>query len=105
MSKQYVERRSGGYWIAATRVSLDSIVYEFLRGSSPESIAQSFPVLKLEEVYGAIAYYLAYQSEVDSYLRESEKDFEALRTQAREANRLLYKKLDEARRNMPTPRQ
>ena len=33
MAREYVEQRDGGYWIAGTRVSLDSIVYPFLRGS------------------------------------------------------------------------
>jgi hypothetical protein len=37
-------------------VSLDSIVYAFLSGQSAGSIAQSFPVLRLEQVYGAIAF-------------------------------------------------
>ena len=30
MTKDYVERRDEGYWIAGTRVSLDSVVYAFL---------------------------------------------------------------------------
>jgi len=56
MNKVYVEERDGGYWIAGTRVSLDSIVYAFRRGAAPESIRRSFPVLTLEEVYGAITF-------------------------------------------------
>ncbi len=100
MGKEYVEQRDNGYWIAGSRVSLDSIVYAFLRGSSPESITQSFPVLTLEEVYGAIAFYLGHQDEVDRYLREGEQEFEALRNRCRQANPLLYKKLEEARQHM-----
>ncbi|MCI0622740.1 MAG: DUF433 domain-containing protein [Acidobacteria bacterium] len=52
MSKEYAEQRDSGYWIKGSRVSLDSIVYAFLRGASPESIAHSFPLISLEEVYG-----------------------------------------------------
>jgi uncharacterized protein (DUF433 family) len=104
MAKEYVEQREQGYWIAGTRVSLDSVIYAFLRGSAPENIAQSYPVLHLEEIYGAIAYYLGHQDELDSYLRQNDREFEALRTQAREANPLLYKKLDEARQQLHTPR-
>ena len=48
MSTEHVEHREGFYRVAGTRVSLDSIVYAFLSGQSAESIAQSFPVLKLE---------------------------------------------------------
>jgi uncharacterized protein (DUF433 family) len=104
MTKDYVEKREGAYRISGTRVSLDSIVYAFLRGASPESIAQSFPVLTLEEVYGAIAFYLAHQTEIDAYLQESEGEFEALRQQARQANPLLYRKLEEARQQQPAMR-
>jgi uncharacterized protein (DUF433 family) len=57
MAKEFVEQRDGGFWIVGTRVSLDSIVYAYLRGEAPESIAQSFPILKLEEIHDAVAYY------------------------------------------------
>ena len=68
MAKDYIEQRDGNYYIAGTRVSLDSIVHAFRRGESPETICQNFEVLQLEEVYGAIAYYLANQSAIDAYL-------------------------------------
>jgi len=104
MTKEYVEKREGAYRISGTRVSLDSIVYAFWRGASPESIAQSFPALTLEEVYGAIAFYLAHQTEIDAYLQEGEGEFEALRQQARQSNPLLYRKLEEARQQQPATR-
>jgi len=104
MTKEYVEKREGAYQISGTRVSLDSVVYAFLRGAAPESIAQSFPALTLEEVYGAIAFYLAHQTEIDAYLQEGEREFEALRQQARQSNPLLYRKLEEARQQQPATR-
>lgn len=91
--KQYIEEQDGCYRIVGKRVSLDSIVYNFLAGQSPESIVQSFPVLELEEVYGAITFYLANRTTIDAYLSEGEQIFEALREQARENNSLLYQKL------------
>ncbi len=97
MAREYIEQREGAYCVIGTRVSLDSVVYAFLRGASPESIAQSFPALTLEEVYGAIAFYLGHQGEIDAYLQREEQEFEALRQQARQANPLLYQKLEEAR--------
>ena len=51
-------------------VSLDSIVYAFLNGQTAESIAQSFPLLTLEQVYGAIAVYLANRDEIDAEAAE-----------------------------------
>src|SRR6185295_18192654 len=60
MSNQYVSKlENGAYRVAGTRISLDSVVYGFWRGESPESIVDSFPDLTLEQVFGAIAYYLA----------------------------------------------
>jgi uncharacterized protein (DUF433 family) len=95
MAKEYVEMRDGGYYIAGTRVSLDSVAYEFRNGASPETIAQSFPVLRLEEVYGAITFYLANQREIDDYLKESEKEYAKLAEEARARDPQLYKRLDQ----------
>ena len=68
MSKAYIEQRDGNYYVSGTRVSLDSLVHAFRRGESPETICQNFELLHLEEVYGAIAYYLANQGGIDAYL-------------------------------------
>ena len=38
----YIEQREGGYYVAETRVSLDSLVYGFRSGESPETIQQQF---------------------------------------------------------------
>jgi hypothetical protein len=97
MPKDYVVQRDDGYWIADTRVSLDSIVYAFHRGASPESIQRSFPALTLEHVYGAIAYYLAHESEIDAYLERSDEALERLRQESRERDPEFYEKLTKAR--------
>ncbi|AFY50050.1 hypothetical protein Nos7524_4291 [Nostoc sp. PCC 7524] len=94
--KQYVEQRDQGYWIEGTRISLDSVVYAFLNGDSPENIAQNFPLLSLEQVYGAIAFYLANRELVDAYLKEGEVEFAKLQQSLRENNPLLYQKLQTA---------
>jgi uncharacterized protein (DUF433 family) len=95
-TKQYIEQRNEGYWIGETRISLDSIVYGFLNGESPESIAENFPLLSLEEVYGAIAFYLANREVVDAYLKQGEAEFEQLQQSVRQKNPLLYQKLKAA---------
>jgi len=85
------------YRITATRVSLDSVVINWLNGESPEGIVDSFPSLTLEQVYGALAFYLANQEEIDEYLRQGEIDYEKMRQQSWEDLRknkpLLYQKL------------
>jgi uncharacterized protein (DUF433 family) len=98
MNKQYVEKTEGVYQLAGTRVSLDSIVYAFWRGQTAESIAQSFPVLTLEHVYGALTFYLTNQSEIDAYLKAAEAEFEALRQAAREQDPMFHQKLADVRR-------
>ena len=104
VSKEYVEKHDEAYRVAGTRVSLDSVVYAFRRGASPESIQRSFPLLTLEQVYGAIAYYLAHQEEVDQYLLEGDADFAELHRAAREAHPEWYEKMERARKEALTPR-
>lgn len=96
MAKGYIEQRDAKYWVGTTRVSLNSVVYSFLEGESPESIVQNFPLLSLEETYGAIAFYLANKACIDNYLKEGEADFKYLQHRCRENNPLLYQKLKRA---------
>jgi len=100
--KDYVTQLNGAYRITDSRVSLDSVVYAWRDGRSPESIRESFPVLTLEEVYGAITFYLANQPAIDTYLSEGEAKFEAARQQSTEQLRQqkpqLYARLMAAKR-------
>jgi uncharacterized protein (DUF433 family) len=103
MEKHYVEKRDEGYWIAGTRVSLDSVIFAFLDGLSPETIAaECFPVLTLEQVYGAVTYYLAHRSEIDAYLQKADAEFEDLRQKTRNADPQFTEKLMQARRKLQT---
>jgi uncharacterized protein (DUF433 family) len=95
----YVSQREGAYWVGDTRVSLDSIAYEYLDGQTPESIAESFPVLSLEQVYGAIAYYLGHRTEIDAYLREGRAQYEREREAERRADPAFYRRLVNARQH------
>jgi uncharacterized protein (DUF433 family) len=97
MSKQYIEKIDDVYRITGTRVSLDSIVYAFWRGQTAESIAQSFPVLTLEQVYGALTFYLANKSQIDSYLKKAQAEFKAMCQKAHEKDPMFYQKLADAR--------
>lgn len=99
----YVEKRDEGFWISGKRISLDSVVYAFRRGQSPESIRHSFPLLTLEEIYGAIAYYLANQSEIDEYLIQEDVEFEKTRELSLESNSDWHEKMRKAREEMLSP--
>jgi len=99
MDKKYVVQKDEGFWVGDTRVSLDSIIYAFLSGQTAESIAQSFPVLTLEQVYGAIAFYLANRGRVDAHLAKTESEYEDMRRVSRESDPMFYQKFPEAIRH------
>lgn len=101
MEKNYVTKSDSGYQVAGSRVSLDSVVYDFLSGLSPESIADNYDTLTLEQVFGAITYCLAHQSEVEAHLQRNRAKFEALCREARAAHPLLYKKLEDVVEVLP----
>ncbi len=104
MAKEYVEERNGGFYVAGTRVSLDSIVHAFRRGESPETICQNFELLRLEEVYGAVAYYLANQAEIDAYLLRQDQKWAEGRRDAEPLPNGLRERLMRARDEMHTAR-
>ena len=58
------------------RIDLATLVTAFNHGLSPEQIVQDYPTLTLEEVYGAITYYLHHRAAVDRYVRASDEDAE-----------------------------
>ena len=99
MEKQYVEQRDRGYWISRSRVSLESVVFAFLDGYSPETIAaECFPILSLEQVYGAITYYLGNRREMDAYLRRVDAEFEAFQQTTLDPD--FSRKMTKARREL-----
>jgi uncharacterized protein (DUF433 family) len=65
-----VRHESGVIRVGGTRVSLDSVLYAFLDGSTPEEIVQQYPSLRLADVYTIIAYYLQNRAELDGYLSD-----------------------------------
>lgn len=89
------------YRVADTRISLDSVIINWLNGESPESIVENFDTLTLELVYGSLAYYLANREEVDEYLRQGDIEYEKLRQKSWEDMRInrpqLYNKLTAAK--------
>jgi uncharacterized protein (DUF433 family) len=61
-----------GWRITGTRVSLDSLVHAYWSGRLPEAIVADFPSLTLEQVHGAIAFYLRHQTMIDPYLAQQD---------------------------------
>ena len=91
--KTYIEYRNDAYWVKGTRISLDAIAYAFQQGLSPESIVQYFPLLTLEQLYGAIAFYLGNGAQIDAYLAAEEAAFDAMLQPLPTSDPALYNKL------------
>ena len=70
MAKDYIEHREGSFYLIGSRVPLARVVYEFQNGAAPEAIRFDYPALSLEQVYGAIAFYLANKEYVERDMAE-----------------------------------
>jgi uncharacterized protein (DUF433 family) len=103
MPVEYVRLIEGQYLVGGTRVSLDSLVYLFREGLSVESMVDSYPALTLEQVHGALAFYLGNQKEVDAYLAEGQRVAESQHQQSRQTNADLIAKLQRARHASQVP--
>ncbi len=96
LNHPYIEYHHEGYWVAGTRVSLDSIVYRWREGLSPETIQREcFTTLTLAQVFGALAYYLDHQAEIDEYLKKAEEEEMVIAKRLREQYPEIHRKLDE----------
>jgi uncharacterized protein (DUF433 family) len=67
--------------VGPTRVSLDTVIYAYKQGATPEEIVADYSALDLSDVYAVIAYYLQNQAEVEDYLRQREAQREEVRLQ------------------------
>ena len=104
MTSECIEERNGGYYVAGTRVSLDSVVYSFRRDNSPEAIQAEYPLLKLSQINCAIAFYVDHQEAIDRYLDTRQREFEASAIPLSEANPELWARLERARKaTLPQP--
>jgi uncharacterized protein (DUF433 family) len=96
--QNHVEELDGGYYIAGTRVALDSIVHAFQDGEFPEGILRSFPIAgPLVRIYGAITFYLENKEKVEEYLKAQEQRWDALRRERPKSGDPLTNRLREAK--------
>ena len=52
---------------------------------------------KLSRVYGAIAFYLDHKADIDKYLEETKREFDASGIPLEQANPVLWEKIQRAR--------
>lgn len=95
MQQTYVEQRDDRHWEQGMCVPLDSIASRFLAGLPPESTADCFPWLTLEQIYGAITYCLGHRPEIAASLTAADTEYEVLRQRVRAEYLCLSRKLDE----------
>ncbi len=97
--KDFVERRHGSFYLIGSRVPLAIVVNEFKNGEPPEAIRLHYPTLSLEQVYGAITFYLGNKEEVEKDLVERRRiEDEFIKTHP--APPELKQKLERAREQM-----
>jgi uncharacterized protein (DUF433 family) len=90
----YIHRTvEGGWRVAGTRVSLDSVVHAYWQGRLPEAIAADFPTLSLEQVHGAIAFYLRHRAEIDQYLAEQDQRWQQFQQESASRHGLLLQRV------------
>jgi uncharacterized protein (DUF433 family) len=102
MTREYVELRDGGFYLSGSRVSLASIIYEYREGAAAETIRQNFPTLSLEQIHGAIAYYLGHREEAEAYLHELDGKWDALERATEASGADIRQRLEEGRRRLLT---
>ena len=103
MQKEYVRKVEGAYRIGDTRVSLDSLIYLFREGISAQSMVECYSALSLEQVHGALAFYLANQKDLDAYLVEGQRSAASQHKQSTQTNAELIAKLQRARHARQIP--
>jgi hypothetical protein len=73
--------------------------------SPPSKFLESYPLLGgLARVYGAIAFYLDHKADIDRYLEDSAREFEANTLPLSQADPALWEKLQRAHAKMGEPR-
>ena len=70
---------NGVLLVEGTRVPLDTIIFEYSRGSTAEQIAEAYDTVKVADIYAILSYYLKNRERVDAYLVERQKQAESIR--------------------------
>ena len=93
--------KDGAILIAGSRVSLESVLYHYKSGATPEQIACKFPSLRLADIYSVVAYYLNHRESVDEYLREAKAAGDAMQSEI-ESQPGYQANMDEIRQHLLT---
>jgi len=81
---------------------LDSVAQAYWEGLTPEAIVDEWPALTLEQVHGAIAFYLGNRQEIDRFLSEQGVVWEQVRRGSEAAHGPLLERLRSSGRVAPS---
>ncbi len=65
--------------VGNTRVSLDTVIFAFKQGATPEEIVADYSTLDLSDVYAVITHYLQNGAEIEEYLRQRQAQRDEVR--------------------------
>lgn len=81
-TNEYVEVRNGAYYVVGTRIGLDVVVCDFRDGRSADAIFEAYPSIgSLAKAYGAITFILEHLEEIEAYLEDQDRRYEAFKIQ------------------------
>jgi uncharacterized protein (DUF433 family) len=103
MASDCIERRETGVYIVGSRVPIDRIVWQYRNGEDPETIRSHYPTLSLEQVNGAIAFYLDHKDEVEQVM-EKRRRLEDAYVAAHPTPPEIKEKFERMRRQMTSRR-
>ena len=103
MDRDFVERREGSFYLIGSRVPLAHLVREFQQGEPPEAIRSHYSTLSLEQVYGAITFYLGHKSEVEKDMADRKREEDEF-TKTHPTPPDIKEKFERMRQQMPARR-
>ena len=103
MTREFIERRKTGFYIVGSRVPIDRIVWEYRNGEDPEAIQSHYPTLNLDQVNGAITFYVNHKDEVEQVIDERRRAEDAY-TAAHLTPPDIKEKFERMRRRMASSR-
>ena len=83
----------GAILIGGTRVTLESLLYCYYEGASPETIQEAYPALSLPDIYLVLGYCLRNPQEVQAYMDQHKELTRTAREKFSEKNLELKARL------------
>src|SRR5271165_2502135 len=74
---EFLESRNSDYYVAGTRISLATMVYEYREGETAEAFFENYPSLgSVDKVHGVIRFIQQNPAAIESYLQEQDDVWE-----------------------------